>query len=370
MKMSGAACVFALLIGCQGSFLRTDPADASIAKQGLRGKRFDTLTTVAAAKNAEVAKTDIDDVHTAGRSNASTIRDHVLYQETFDTLPVGWEWCPAMSGSTGLVASGGASGSGHALRVSYKPYPRGTDRLVKKVSISQCLSAVLSYDVFFEPDFEWVRGGKLGAGLFGGKGTTGCRPIVPDGFSARLMWRANGQVMMYLYHQNRKERCGDNFLAMNGAVPFQLKKGTWYRITLSITMNSPPEASNGKAELYIDGVSRSLVTGLQWRKDGKANIDTFGLSTFYGGSDAKWSPSKTTHAKYDNFVVTSVNVVEPYCSHGIKNGRYCCSSFCGKCGGSGCNKRPGGSQHCCSGTIRKSKKVCSTSKDTACIIPS
>merc|ERR1719401_1298452 len=108
---------------------------------------------------------------------------------------------------------------------------------------------------------------------------------------------------MYLYHQNRQANCGDNFLAMNGSDPFIFQKGVWYNITLSITMNDPPEESNGKAELFVYGESLAVQNGLQWRKDGTANIDMFGFSSFYGGSDTSWSPSKTTHVQYDNFLV-------------------------------------------------------------------
>merc|ERR1719446_849091 len=102
---------------------------------------------------------------------------------------------------------------------------------------------------------------------------------------------------------------------MDGDKPFHLKTGVWYNIKLSVTMNNPVTESNGKAELFVDGVSRAIATGLQWRKDAKANIDTFGLSTFYGGSNPSWSPTKTTHAQFDNFVVKADS---HFCANGIK----------------------------------------------------
>lgn len=39
-------------------------------------------------------------------------------------------------------------------------------------------------------------------------------------------------------------------------------------------------------------------------------------------------------------------------------GVYCCPGFCGKCGGSGCSKRPGGSKNCCVNGIINSKRYC------------
>ncbi len=48
-----------------------------------------------------------------------------------------------------------------------------------------------------------------------------------------------------------------------------------------------------------------------------------------------------------------------HCAHGIANGNICCVATCGHCGGSGCQNRPGGRAHCCSGTVRDSAVRCS-----------
>lgn len=40
------------------------------------------------------------------------------------------------------------------------------------------------------------------------------------------------------------------------------------------------------------------------------------------------------------------------------NRRVCCLNECGKCGGRGCAKRPGGSRNCCIYPIEKSKRSC------------
>jgi len=54
-------------------------------------------------------------------------------------------------------------------------------------------SMILSYEVAFDQDFDWVKGGKL-PGLRGGLNSSGCSggDSVPDGidcFSSRVMWR-------------------------------------------------------------------------------------------------------------------------------------------------------------------------------------
>lgn len=56
------------------------------------------------------------------------------------------------------------------------------------------------------------------------------------------------------------------------------------------------------------------------------------------------------------------------CSDGIISENVCCASSCGTCGGSGCDKRPGGSSECCSGTIKSAGRVCQNASDTACIL--
>ena len=54
---------------------------------------------------------------------------------------------------------------------------------------------LLSYEMAFEEGFDWVKGGKL-PGLRGGLNSTGCSggklASGMDCFSARLMWRRNG----------------------------------------------------------------------------------------------------------------------------------------------------------------------------------
>jgi hypothetical protein len=56
------------------------------------------------------------------------------------------------------------------------------------------------YQVLFEPGFEFVKGGKL-PGIYGGSsGCGGGADAAELGcFSARLMWRANGDGEVYLY---------------------------------------------------------------------------------------------------------------------------------------------------------------------------
>lgn len=42
----------------------------------------------------------------------------------------------------------------------------------------------------------------------------------------------------------------------------------------------------------------------------------------------------------------------------VCTGKVCCPKKCGKCGGSGCNRRPGGGENCCFSKIVRSGRVC------------
>ena len=64
-------------------------------------------------------------------------------------------------------------------------------------------SMLLSYEVAFDKDFDWVKGGKL-PGVRGGSNNSGCsggeQATGTDCFSLRLMWRTAGQGEgMYLF---------------------------------------------------------------------------------------------------------------------------------------------------------------------------
>merc|ERR1712110_1143074 len=112
----------------------------------------------------------------------------------------------------------------------------------------------------------------------GGSGTTGCKQIVPGGWSYRLMWYRDGLLNMYLYHQDRPGRCGEY---VESTVKFQ--KEVWYNISMYMRLNEPYSSDNGYASLSVNGVKVAEKADIRWRGQNGALIDTFGLSTFYGG---------------------------------------------------------------------------------------
>lgn len=134
----------------------------------------------------------------------------------------------------------------------------------------------LTYKVFFEPGFDFAKGGKL-PGLAAKVFDSGC---TEDGnakrsgssWSVRLMWRANGRVELYSYDQTRPSgSCGINTLIDHVAgeppyeVPGQIPAGStkfrfvpnvWYTITLGVRVNdnnSVVYQKDGNGNFVLDG---------------------------------------------------------------------------------------------------------------------
>ncbi|KAG9098460.1 hypothetical protein FS749_003746 [Ceratobasidium sp. UAMH 11750] len=119
---------------------------------------------------------------------------------------------------------------------------------------SNLQSMILSYEVAFDSNFNFVKGGKL-PGLRGGPDTLGCsggkQPSGNDCFSTRLMWRTSGSGEVYAYLlpvngicDTRNTRCNDDFGISLNRGSFAFQAGTWNRITMLVRLNNPGEDSS------------------------------------------------------------------------------------------------------------------------------
>jgi hypothetical protein len=225
---------------------------------------------------------------------ATDYSDGALFRENFETSTRdGYKFDG--HGETQSYQNDGSTGN--IFRASYPPNKDGSPRLVKRTQLNRAVStATTSFDMKLDRQFEFVKGGKLN-GIGGGKATTGCEPIDPNGWSVRMMWRENGVPELYIYHQDRKEDCGDRFPSTSG---FVFGPDTWYRIDIQVRMNSAVTTRDGYAVLFIDGVRQVEANNLRLTGNSAVQIDQFQLNTFYGGSDRSWSPSKTTYIYFDN----------------------------------------------------------------------
>ncbi|MEP2651773.1 MAG: polysaccharide lyase [Paraglaciecola sp.] len=221
-----------------------------------------------------------------------------LYFQDFENMDLNQNWFKPellVQGSTEKLEHG------KIIKHTYIPSKTGTPYIGKRFKLDSSVSeATLSFDMKLDREFEFVKGGKM-HGLAGGTATTGCRAIDPNGWSVRMMWRRNGQPVLYLYHQDRKERCGDNVVDLSG---FTFVKNTWYNIALYVKLNSEIGSSDGIAALFINGNKLIERNNLNFAGNMKSKIDYFLYNSFYGGNDPSWSPSTDTFVYYDNFKVS------------------------------------------------------------------
>lgn len=193
--------------------------------------------------------------------------------------------------------------NGKEVRVTYTPNLNGSPRIVAYHPFSSKFAnnISVSYDVMFEEGFEWARGGKL-HGIRGGDlsiEASGCVPANPNAWSARAIWRKNAAVELYLYDQSRSDngnQCGNSYISKPGILPIN----EWFKVTLEVVLNTQNQP-NGIGRLYINNKLIIEKTDVKWRGViSGATINHFSFSTFYGGNDPSWAPTKNTYAKFKN----------------------------------------------------------------------
>jgi hypothetical protein len=91
-------------------------------------------------------------------------------------------------------------------------------------------SMLLAYEVAFDANFDWVKGGKL-PGVRGGNNATGCsggdEPTGLDCFSARLMWRPNGAGEVYAYIPTSDAFCQEEDIICNSDFGVSISRGSF-----------------------------------------------------------------------------------------------------------------------------------------------
>ncbi|KZP34683.1 polysaccharide lyase family 14 protein [Athelia psychrophila] len=174
-------------------------------------------------------------------------------------------------------------------------------------------SVLLSYEVAFDSDFDWVKGGKL-PGLRGGPEVNGCaggvEPNGTDCFSSRVMWRTSAAGEVYAYIPTPDNLCGEaaSEIICNSDYGVSVERGSysfvagqWNRITMLVQMNSPANIANGNLLLYYNDVPAISQSNLVFRSGDDVNIGGLYLSTFFGGSDSTWAPRSNVNSYFRNF---------------------------------------------------------------------
>lgn len=163
--------------------------------------------------------------------------------------------------------------------------------------ISDSENLCVHYKVRFPEDFAFVKGGKL-PGLYGGKAPSGGQKVTGrDGWSIRLMWRADGDGELYEYIFNKD----DDYGLSVGRGNFRFPRGRWVDVDLEVKINDPGQ-KNGIARLWIDGKGvieqNDIIYDVDRRKPSDAGLM---FSTFFGGSDDSWATPKDQYIEFSDF---------------------------------------------------------------------
>ncbi len=161
----------------------------------------------------------------------------------------------------------------------------------------------ISYRVRFGEGFDFVKGGKL-PGLCGGDCNTGGDvPDGTDGFSARMMWRADGAVTQYMYMPDQASQWGDDLYWDEGGQRL-FAPGAWHQVQTHIVMNTPGE-SDGVVQSWFDGELALSRSDIRLRDVPTLALDTVYFSTFFGGSGDAWAPTADEVVDFDDLVVSA-----------------------------------------------------------------
>ncbi|MEM9015872.1 MAG: polysaccharide lyase [Verrucomicrobiota bacterium] len=211
-------------------------------------------------------------------------------------------------GNVSIDPTGGPDGSA-AMRVVYQGNSEGSTGIRESIPLSSSVAlASLSYDVKFESDFDFSRGGKL-PGLAPEKPVAGGKPMHPAGWSARPMWREEGLLTSYTYHQQKPDRHGDYMRSDR----ILLERGRYQAVTVVVKVNSDPGKRDGYVEVHLDGVLRVAHRELEFQnaEEGaegtESGISRIHFTTFHGGNSKSWAP-KDDEGHYRNVVAWFDNV--------------------------------------------------------------
>ena len=154
-------------------------------------------------------------------------------------------------------------------------------------------AAYMRYWVRFPDDFAFVKGGKL-PGLYGGSEVSGGEePDGSNGFSTRLMWRAGGAGEVYLYAP------GESGTSL-GRGSWIWPRGDWTCVEQHVELNNPDE-DDGSVTVWLNGNEVYAERGIRYRTVDHLRIEGIFFSTFFGGADPSWAPSKDEHADFASF---------------------------------------------------------------------
>ncbi|XP_041378355.1 uncharacterized protein LOC121390574 [Gigantopelta aegis] len=209
-------------------------------------------------------------------------------------------------------------GDNHVLKVTYhkgswSTHGHTTGFLQFDATPVQPLSAMtLSYDIYFAPNFDFVRGGKL-PGLYGGSNHCSGGRHSDDCFSTRFMWRSHGDGEVYAYISPRDEQvpgfcddkhCNSVYGYSLGRGDWRFRRGEWQNIAQYVKLNTPGR-TDGVIRVWFNHKLVYEEENVSIRQTDSVKIDGIFFSTFFGGGDSSWASTRDTFTCYKNFVLST-----------------------------------------------------------------
>ena len=249
--------------------------------------------------------------------------DEILFHHDFDDEPLHtytkaeisdtWDAFQhhATNDSIEIVKDPDPSGSrGHVMRAFYAANTvanKNSSGFFWRTKTGSHEELYFAYDVYFEEDAEFTKGGKLpGLGILDWYTAAGQVPDGTDRWTGGLTWRADGKIGNYVYHANQPGKYGQVFLWDDGdAGQAYLKRGQWNRIEIYYKMNTPG-VLDGRLQGWFNGKLALDTNEVMYRMPGGEHltIEAMQMYSMYGG-DMTFAPTTDQHIYFDNFVVST-----------------------------------------------------------------
>jgi hypothetical protein len=180
-------------------------------------------------------------------------------------------------------------------------------------------AATLRYSIYFPPDFDFVKGGKL-PGMNIGTHPMDCSSggeWSDTGGSFRIMFRERGAAIGYMYAplpgagqgtfdvQSEAFRAVaavkggagiDLFHSRNDDEDMMLKAGEWNTFEIKVKLNTPGEA-DGSFQVTCNGKTKGM-DGVTWRLTGDSQINAVNFVAFFGGGSDDWNSPKEQYCLF------------------------------------------------------------------------
>lgn len=252
---------------------------------------------------SEVPQQQINEYYKLSFENGALGSSYVrkLWKEEIAT----GNWDNGLSARTKITDKKVTDGS-KALEINYPKGGFGTSQTGTQVELQLPSDDeyYASYDVQFDENFSFggeYEGGKLPGLTSGKRCSSTCDGT--DGFGTRYMWRRDGQIVLYLFHMDKEGEYGDDIPLVNpDGTKVKFEKGKWYNLKQHVKVNSAPDKSDGEITIWVNDVKVLEMKNIRLVSNDDG-IDTFYMSSFHGGSTAKWAPLNDSKLYIDNIEI-------------------------------------------------------------------